>query len=54
MLPSCVPQPRLIVFCVGPNDHAHAKVLQTSVVKDNDANPETWPIVFTKVPECVV
>jgi 2-keto-4-pentenoate hydratase/2-oxohepta-3-ene-1,7-dioic acid hydratase in catechol pathway len=39
---------------VGRNYHAHAKELQTSVFKDNDANPEAWPIVFTKVPECVV
>ena len=54
MVPSCVPQPRRIVFCGGRNDHAHAKELQTSVFKHNDANLESWPIVFTKVPECVV
>jgi 2-keto-4-pentenoate hydratase/2-oxohepta-3-ene-1,7-dioic acid hydratase in catechol pathway len=24
------------------------------VFKDNDKNPQSWPIVFTKVPECVV
>jgi 2-keto-4-pentenoate hydratase/2-oxohepta-3-ene-1,7-dioic acid hydratase in catechol pathway len=28
--------------------------LSSSVFKDNSANPESWPIVFTKVPECVV
>jgi 2-keto-4-pentenoate hydratase/2-oxohepta-3-ene-1,7-dioic acid hydratase in catechol pathway len=49
-----IPQPRRNVFCVGRNYHAHAKELQASVFKDNDANPESWPIVFTKVPECVV
>jgi 2-keto-4-pentenoate hydratase/2-oxohepta-3-ene-1,7-dioic acid hydratase in catechol pathway len=49
-----IPQPRRNVFCVGRNYHAHAKELQASVFKDNDANPDTWPIVFTKVPECVV
>ena len=54
MVPSCVPQPRRIVFCVGRNDHAHAKELQTSVFKHNDANPETWPTVCTKVLECAV
>lgn len=49
-----IPAPRRNVWCVGRNYHAHAKELQTSVFKDNDANPEAWPIVFTKVPECVV
>lgn len=49
-----LPQPRRNVWCVGRNYHAHAKELQTSVFKDNDRNPESWPIVFTKVPECVV
>lgn len=49
-----IPTPRRNLWCVGRNYHAHAKELQTSVFKDNDANPESWPIVFTKVPECVV
>jgi 2-keto-4-pentenoate hydratase/2-oxohepta-3-ene-1,7-dioic acid hydratase in catechol pathway len=49
-----IPVPRRNVWCVGRNYHAHAKELQASVFKDNDANPESWPIVFTKVPECVV
>jgi 2-keto-4-pentenoate hydratase/2-oxohepta-3-ene-1,7-dioic acid hydratase in catechol pathway len=49
-----IPTPRRNVWCVGRNYHAHAKELQTSVFKDNDANPDSWPIVFTKVPECVV
>ncbi len=49
-----IPNPRRNLWCVGRNYHAHAKELQTSVFKDNDANPESWPIVFTKVPECVV
>jgi 2-keto-4-pentenoate hydratase/2-oxohepta-3-ene-1,7-dioic acid hydratase in catechol pathway len=49
-----IPVPRRNVWCVGRNYHAHAKELQASVFKDNDANPEAWPIVFTKVPECVV
>lgn len=49
-----IPDPRRNLWCVGRNYHAHAKELQTSVFKDNDANPESWPIVFTKVPECVV
>ncbi|WP_077033464.1 fumarylacetoacetate hydrolase family protein [Pelomonas sp. KK5] len=49
-----LPLPRRNLWCVGRNYHAHAKELQASVFKDNDANPESWPIVFTKVPECVV
>ncbi len=49
-----LPRPRRSVWCVGRNYHAHAKELSASVFKDNDANPDSWPIVFTKVPECVV
>jgi 2-keto-4-pentenoate hydratase/2-oxohepta-3-ene-1,7-dioic acid hydratase in catechol pathway len=49
-----LPLPRRNVWCVGRNYRAHAKELSASVFKDNDANPESWPIVFTKVPECVV
>ncbi len=49
-----LPVPRRNIFCVGRNYHAHAKELSASVFKDNNANPEAWPIVFTKVPECVV
>ena len=49
-----LPQPRRNLWCVGRNYHEHAKELQASVFKDNDANPQSWPIVFTKVPECVV
>ena len=48
------PIPRRNVWCVGRNYHAHAKELQASVFKDSNANAESWPIVFTKVPECVV
>jgi 2-keto-4-pentenoate hydratase/2-oxohepta-3-ene-1,7-dioic acid hydratase in catechol pathway len=49
-----LPVPRRNIFCVGRNYHAHARELSASVFKDNNANPESWPIVFTKVPECVV
>jgi 2-keto-4-pentenoate hydratase/2-oxohepta-3-ene-1,7-dioic acid hydratase in catechol pathway len=49
-----LPLPRRNIFCVGRNYHAHAKELSASVFKDNNANPESWPIVFTKVPESVV
>jgi 2-keto-4-pentenoate hydratase/2-oxohepta-3-ene-1,7-dioic acid hydratase in catechol pathway len=39
---------------VGRNYHAHAKELLSSVFKDNSAKVDSWPIVFTKVPETVV
>jgi len=49
-----IPRPRRNVWCVGRNYHEHAKELQGSVFKNNNTNPAAWPIVFTKVPECVV
>ena len=49
-----LPLPRRNLFCVGRNYHAHAQELQGSVFKDNNRNTAAWPIVFTKVPECVV
>ncbi|PZO13072.1 MAG: hydrolase [Burkholderiales bacterium] len=49
-----LPLPRRNLWCVGRNYHEHAKELQASVFKDNSANPASWPIVFTKVPECVI
>jgi 2-keto-4-pentenoate hydratase/2-oxohepta-3-ene-1,7-dioic acid hydratase in catechol pathway len=49
-----IPQPRRNLLCVGRNYRAHAKELSASVFKDNDANPESWPIVFTKMPETVI
>jgi len=49
-----LPQPRRNLWCVGRNYHAHAKELAGSVFKASNANPMEWPIVFTKVPECVI
>jgi 2-keto-4-pentenoate hydratase/2-oxohepta-3-ene-1,7-dioic acid hydratase in catechol pathway len=49
-----IPVPRRNIWCVGRNYHAHAKELQASVFKDNSADTTRWPIVFTKVPECVI
>ena len=49
-----LPLPRRNLWCVGRNYQAHAKELSDSVFKDNHSVPEAWPIVFTKVPECVV
>lgn len=49
-----IPVPRRNVWCVGRNYHAHAKELSESVFKGNSAKTDEWPIVFTKVPECVI
>ncbi len=49
-----IPLPRRSLFCVGRNYHAHAKELRESVFKDNQGSVDTWPIVFSKVPESVI
>ncbi len=49
-----LPLPRRNLFCVGRNYHAHARELQASVFKDNTAAVDSWPIIFSKVPETVV
>ncbi|MFZ4651902.1 MAG: fumarylacetoacetate hydrolase family protein [Rubrivivax sp.] len=49
-----IPKPRRNIWCVGRNYHAHARELRDTVFKDSNANPQAWPIVFTKVPECVI
>jgi 2-keto-4-pentenoate hydratase/2-oxohepta-3-ene-1,7-dioic acid hydratase in catechol pathway len=49
-----IPLPRRNIWCVGRNYHAHAKELRETVFKNSNADPQAWPIVFTKVPECVV
>lgn len=49
-----IPRPRRNLFCVGRNYHAHARELSASVFKGNAPDPAAWPMVFTKVPECVV
>ena len=49
-----LPRPRRNLFCVGRNYHAHAKELRETVFKDNAKAVDAWPIVFTKVPECVI
>jgi 2-keto-4-pentenoate hydratase/2-oxohepta-3-ene-1,7-dioic acid hydratase in catechol pathway len=49
-----LPRPRRNLWCVGRNYHAHAKELRDSVFKASPTAVDQWPIVFTKVPECVV
>ena len=49
-----LPLPRRSLFCVGRNYHAHAKELRDTVFKDSSANTMAWPIVFSKLADCVV
>lgn len=49
-----IPRPLRNLWCVGRNYHSHAKELASSVFKANNADAASWPIVFTKPPECVV
>jgi 2-keto-4-pentenoate hydratase/2-oxohepta-3-ene-1,7-dioic acid hydratase in catechol pathway len=51
-----IPRPLRNIFCVGRNYRAHADELATSVFKEKgDAGgAEQWPIVFSKLPECVI
>lgn len=49
-----IPRPRRNLFCVGRNYRAHAKELSASVFKGSSQDDDGWPIVFTKVPECVI
>ena len=47
-------RPRRGIFCVGRNYRAHAQELATTVFRDSLPKEDAWPIVFTKVAECVV
>lgn len=49
-----MPRPPRSLFCVGRNYHAHASELATTVFRDSLPKEHTWPIVFTKLPECVI
>ncbi len=50
-----LPKPRRNLWCVGRNYHEHARELAGSVFNAaDDVRADGWPIVFTKVPECVI
>ena len=53
-LRSPLPRPRRNLLCVGRNYRAHAAELASSVFRDHIAKDEGWPIIFTKLPECVI
>jgi len=49
-----LPRPRRNLWCVGRNYRAHAKELAGTIFQGDDKPIDRWPIVFTKVPECVI
>jgi 2-keto-4-pentenoate hydratase/2-oxohepta-3-ene-1,7-dioic acid hydratase in catechol pathway len=49
-----LPRPLRSLFCVGRNYHAHAAELASTVFRETAAKDDPWPIVFGKLPECVI
>src|SRR5215475_13849211 len=49
-----LPKPLRSIFCVGRNYHAHARELASTVFSTTMPKDDPWPIVFSKLPECVV
>jgi 2-keto-4-pentenoate hydratase/2-oxohepta-3-ene-1,7-dioic acid hydratase in catechol pathway len=49
-----LPQPLRSLFCAGRNYRAHAAELATTVFRESRPVEDEWPIVFGKLPECVV
>ncbi len=47
-------KPLRSIFCVGRNYRAHAAELASTVFSNNASKTDEWPIVFTKLAECVV
>jgi 2-keto-4-pentenoate hydratase/2-oxohepta-3-ene-1,7-dioic acid hydratase in catechol pathway len=51
-----IPRPKRNIFCVGKNYHEHAKEFASSGFDSSAAQGTVpqYPIIFSKVPECVV
>jgi 2-keto-4-pentenoate hydratase/2-oxohepta-3-ene-1,7-dioic acid hydratase in catechol pathway len=49
-----LPRPRRSLFCVGRNYRAHAQELAGTVFRSQMPQADDWPIVFTKLADCVV
>ena len=49
-----LPRPLRGIFCVGRNYRAHAAELADSVFRASLPVEDAWPIVFTKLADCVV
>jgi 2-keto-4-pentenoate hydratase/2-oxohepta-3-ene-1,7-dioic acid hydratase in catechol pathway len=49
-----LPRPLRSLFCVGRNYRDHAAELADTVFLGSSAQDQTWPIVFSKLPDCVI
>lgn len=49
-----LPRPLRSLFCIGRNYREHAAELATTVFRDHLPEKDAWPIVFTKLADCVV
>src|SRR5690349_17320585 len=49
-----LPRPLRSIFCAGRNYRAHAAELAATVFRESLPKEDEWPIVFMKLPECVV
>jgi 2-keto-4-pentenoate hydratase/2-oxohepta-3-ene-1,7-dioic acid hydratase in catechol pathway len=49
-----LPKPLRGIFCIGRNYRAHAAELADSVFRASLPKEDAWPIVFTKLADCVV
>jgi 2-keto-4-pentenoate hydratase/2-oxohepta-3-ene-1,7-dioic acid hydratase in catechol pathway len=49
-----LPRPLRSLFCVGRNYRAHAAELAGTVFREGVPSDDPWPIVFGKLPECVI
>ena len=49
-----LPRPLRSLFCIGRNYRAHAAELAGTVFRETMPNEDPWPIVFGKLPECVI
>ena len=49
-----LPKPLRSLFCAGRNYRAHAAELAGTVFRDSLPKEDAWPIVFGKLPECVI
>ena len=49
-----LPRPLRSVFCVGRNYRAHAAELAGTVFRESLPAEDAWPIVFTKLADCVI
>jgi len=53
-LRSPLPRPLRSLFCIGRNYRAHAAELASTVFRESMPTDDPWPIVFGKLPECVI